>query len=92
MARVLALLVAGLATSLLPLALAAPVDQTQVPGIYDNGDLDELVLAVLDGDGAVASPDGGFVSQQNVAAVETPDSRSRDAAPLSRLGRGPPTS
>ncbi len=45
-------LLAALVVSVVCLAHASPPDPTWIPGIYDNGDFDDAVLAVLSIDGA----------------------------------------
>ena len=39
-----------LLAAVVPLALALPVDPTWIPGLYDNGDYDEVVDALLTAD------------------------------------------
>jgi hypothetical protein len=88
----LVLLLAGLLTSLVPLALASPVDPTQVPGIYDNADFDDVVLAVLGIDGVVEAVAVVIASVGGVytAALPDPQSHVLDWRRL-RFDRGPPT-
>ena len=49
MRRLLLLLLAGAMVALTPAAHASPPDQTWIAGLYDNGDYDDAVLAVLAG-------------------------------------------
>src|SRR5229473_3334992 len=44
----LAMLLAGLLVALVPLAHASPPDETWISGLYDDGDYDDVVLALVD--------------------------------------------
>jgi hypothetical protein len=44
----LAILLAGLLVALVPLAHASPPDETWIAGLYDDGDYDDVVLALAD--------------------------------------------
>jgi hypothetical protein len=48
-------LLTALVISVVCLAHASPPDPTWIPGIYDNGDFDEAVLAVLSIDGTTTT-------------------------------------
>jgi len=52
---VLSLIFAIALTVLLPLADASPPDQMWIPGIYDEADLDEAIVAVVSASGVVAT-------------------------------------
>jgi len=47
---------AALVVSVVCLAHASPPDPTWIPGIYDHGDFDDVVLALLFIDGVTISP------------------------------------
>src|SRR5437867_3539495 len=47
---------AALVVSVICLAHASPPDPTWIPGIYDRGDFDDAVLALLSIDGVTISP------------------------------------
>ena len=47
MQRLLVVLLAGAMLVLTPAAHASPPDQTWIPGLYDNADYDDAVLAVV---------------------------------------------
>src|SRR2546422_2005820 len=53
---------AALVVSVVCLAHASPPDPTWIPGIYDHGDFDDAVLAVLSIDGVTISPSATFGS------------------------------
>ena len=42
------MLLGGLLVALVPLAHASPPDETWISGLYDDGDYDDVVLALVD--------------------------------------------
>jgi hypothetical protein len=46
MSRLMTVLVLFLIAASLPMAHATPVDETWIPGLYDNGDSDAAILAL----------------------------------------------
>jgi len=85
----------GVLVALPPAALASPPDQTWIPGLYDNADYDDAVLAVT---GSIAAlelpplPDDR--SSQTVVAFVSLIDEQRQATPTasSHCPRSPPTS
>lgn len=53
---------AALVVSVVCLAHASPPDPTWIPGIYDHGDFDDAVLALLSIDGVTISPSAALGS------------------------------
>ena len=53
---------AVLVVSVICLAHASPPDPTWIPGIYDRGDFDDAVLALLSIDGVTISPSAALGS------------------------------
>ncbi len=89
---VLALLVA--LVGLVPLAHASPIDPTWLPGIYDEGDHDDVVLALMS---ASWLPHGAALQADRfllVVAAVWPAATSSPAAHESSLApaRAPPIS
>jgi hypothetical protein len=85
----------GVLVTLPPAALASPPDQTWIPGLYDNADYDDAVLAVT---GSIAAlelpplPDDQF-GRSVVAFVSLIDEqRQATPTPSPHCPRSPPTS
>jgi hypothetical protein len=93
--RLVFLVLVGVVAALTPAALASPPDQTWIPGVYDNADYDDAVLAVT---AAVAScepaaPNHPRVERLLVAVVSPSDDDLARPLPLvARHTRAPPTS
>jgi len=51
--QALVVLVVGLLLSLVPLAHSSPPDPTWLPGVWDNGDYDDIVTLVTSSSGLV---------------------------------------
>ena len=51
--QALVVLVVGLLLSLVPLAHSSPPDPTWMPGVWDNGDYDDIVTLVTSGSGLI---------------------------------------
>ena len=84
-------LVIGLLVAAVPLALAVPTDPTWTPGLYDNGDYDEVVDALLATDAVpVAFSHGNSAIEATLLAPtdveQTSVNRPRDVTP----SRAPP--
>jgi hypothetical protein len=62
MVRFLAFLLVFVTAMALPMAHATPVDETWIPGLYDNGDSDGAILALT-----------SLVSVAEAGAVPTPE-------------------
>jgi len=77
--------------SLVPLAHASPVDLTWIPGLYDNGDGDEIVLLITNAD-APPIPIGSFMvwSRIIVPVVPEPDTSVPDCRYRPASERAPP--
>jgi len=77
--------------SLVPLADASPVDPTWVPGLWDNGDGDDIVLLIM-GTEAPPVPIGSFVvwSRIIVHVVPEPDTSVPDGRDRRASERAPP--
>ena len=95
MRRLLPLLLATVLLALTPAALASPLDQHWLAGLYDHADYDDAVLAVVESVGSVelhGSQDSRF-SNSTVAFV-LPTGESWPATPLlsSNPTRAPPLS
>ena len=77
---------------IVPLAHASPPDPTWIPGIYDDGDFDDAVLAIVS---AEATPSAGTpVIGSSEATVEiAPPTRlaPRDHRPRLTVDRSPPS-
>jgi hypothetical protein len=59
--------------ALLPLAFASPVDPSEVAGLWDAADLDDLVLRVLGIDGAFITSTITVASDTEGTAVDDPE-------------------
>src|SRR6266404_3813055 len=86
------LLLAALVISVVCLAHASPPDPTWIPGIYDTGDFDDAVLALLSIDGVTIPPSAAPGSDGTWQALPSPagsldPSHSFDLPP----SRSPPT-
>jgi hypothetical protein len=94
--RVLAVVILlGLLVGLLPLAYASPPDQTWLPGLYDNADYDDVVIALTSTSGAsdrTPLPDLGATAETirtlHAAEPSAPESALRSPYRL----RAPPVS
>ncbi len=77
--------------SLLPLADASPVDPTWIPGLYDNGDGDDIVLLITNAD-APPIPIGSFMAWSRiiVPVVPEPDTSVADCRSRPASERAPP--
>jgi hypothetical protein len=77
--------------SLVPLADASPVDPTWVPGLWDNGDGDDIVLLIM-GTDAPPVPIGSFVvwSRIIVHVVPEPETSVPDCRDRPASERAPP--
>jgi hypothetical protein len=86
-----ALLVLGVLVALVPLAHASPPDPTWIPGIYDDGDFDDVVLIIVSTVGA-ASPSAPViaVSEATVHRVPQPLPALREHRPRLTVDRSPP--
>jgi hypothetical protein len=93
--RLLLLLLIGITATLTPAALASPPDQTWIPGLYDDADHDDAVLAVM---ATIAScerlaPTDPHVEGIIVALVSPIDEAVVPTGPpAARHTRAPPTS
>ena len=86
------LLLAGVLVMLVPVAHANPPDQTWIPGLYDDADHDDAVLAVTDATGfpAVESP-ALFTATLSPTRITIADPTRLAAPPrISPRDRGPP--
>jgi hypothetical protein len=93
--RFVFLLLIGVVVTLTPAALASPPDQTWIPGLYDNADYDDAVLAVM---ASVASCEEWTRTAPHVERVvlgvvsPVDDNLVRTLPPAARRTRAPPTS
>jgi len=91
----LLLMLVGVLGALPPAALASPPDQTWIPGLYDNADYDDAVLAVTASIAALELPPlPDFQFGQSVVAFVSLIDEPRQAKPTpsSHCPRSPPTS
>ena len=91
----LLLVLIGAMLALTPAALASPPDQTWIPGLYDNADYDDVVLAITAGIAALelrSRPDSRC--GRSVVALVSLLNEQRQATPpsSSHSPRSPPTS
>ena len=91
---IVALLVVGFLTAIVPLAYASPPDPTWIawgPGIYDNADFDDVILLIVSAD-ATASPAAPFivVSEANVLELRQVRPVVRENRPRLTVDRSPP--
>jgi len=63
---------AALVVSVICLAHASPPDPTWIPGIYDRGDFDDAVLALLSIDGVTISPSAAPGSEGTWQVLPSP--------------------
>jgi len=63
---------AALVVSVICLAHASPPDPTWIPGIYDRGDFDDAVLALLSIDGVTISPSAALGSDGTWQVLPSP--------------------
>ena len=86
------LLVCGLST-IVPLAHSSPPDPTWVAGLYDDGDHDDVVLAITSASGLPAI-DGMAVSRATVSTLRTvplEPPQIRSSSRISPVDRAPPS-
>jgi len=91
--RAFRLLLIALAWVLLrPLAAASPPDPTWIAGVYDDGDLDDVVIHIGGLVGVTATPDSAqHAPDGHAGALVLPAGvRSSVALPLTLLDRSPP--
>ena len=82
-----------LLVGLIPMAYASPPDQTWLPGIYDDGDHDDVVLALTStaavSNGALVVPAGPKIDVVDIVASQE-SSRPADALRVPYHLRAPP--
>jgi hypothetical protein len=91
--RLLVLLLVGVLGTLVPLAHATPPDPSWVAGLWDDGDRDDAVQAVLDAADATDLNPAVTVDVIHAVTVQhTPAAAPAPATPSSPsyLGRAPP--
>lgn len=84
-------LLVALVITLVPLAHATPVDPTWISGLWDDGDGDDIVLLITNGD-APPIPTWNFISQSKAVVPVAPESDVDVRVPHQRLAseRAPP--
>lgn len=78
--------------SLTPLAQASPPDPTWIPGIYDGGDLDDVIDSLTAESAVAPEPRGPAIPALRVGGLVQLGAGSAHPAPASRSfqGRAPP--
>jgi len=78
--------------ALVPLAAASPVDPTWIAGLYDNGDHDDIVLAITDASGLPAIHGlNDWPKESSRRPVAAPQSTpTREPSRIRLVGRAPP--
>jgi hypothetical protein len=86
------MLLAGLLVGLVPLAHASPPDETWISGLYDNGDYDDVVLALVDATSLPAPAPLPVASPTESPEPTASDASTRPDLPVRTrpLGRAPP--
>jgi len=89
-----ATLLLGALISVVPLALASPPDPIWVGGVFDGGDLDDVVVAVTSSEGATsgaALPTGRVVWLMVCSVPFAASSAAADPTAPAFQGRAPPS-
>jgi hypothetical protein len=94
MTRLLVLMLAGAMVALTPAALASPPDEPWLGGLYDNGDHDDVILAVMASIAFLQVPAShDFQFSESARRLLLPAAESLHATPRSSSStRAPPTS
>ena len=80
--------------ALVPLAAATPVDPTWIAGLYDNGDHDDVVLAITDSAGlqAIDSSNDSPREPSRRLVAAPPSTAIPEPSRIRLVGRAPPLS
>jgi hypothetical protein len=92
MLRLIHLLLLLVTVASLPMAHATPVDETWIPGLYDNGDGDAAILALTSLTGVAevsVVPDASLLAPP-ARLADRPEAASPPAPRLALQGRAPP--
>jgi len=90
--RAAAILVAAALVTLVPLAHSTPPDPSWIPGLYDDGDYDNVVLAITGGVGLAVAHVSSILLPDGARQFSVLASSSKPAKPLriSLVDRSPP--